>query len=289
MLKALGTFLSNLQKSLGSSIKIMILSKPQFSIKPRKREKAFIILGTGPSFQETLKHDQSALANNDLIGLNHFAEKEEFVKLKPKYYIVGAPEMWDESLNEYYTSKGLAFFNALNENTQWPLELFLANDAKKSSRLKIIENNKNITIHFYNNTPIEGLDFFSHQLFHLKLGMPRPHNVMIPSIMIGIWLGYKKIVLTGADHSWHELLRIDSQNKVELDQKHYFDKKENWRTMKYAGKRDRKMHEVFEKWMLAFRGYVDINEYAKKKKVKIYNASYKSYIDAFERKPLTEL
>lgn len=288
MLKKFSSIVSEIQKSFASILKILILSKFKINLKESTQKKALIILGTGPSFKQTLEKDRALIMSQETIGLNHFAEKLEYEDLKPKYYIIGAPEIWDESLNEYYCTKGIRLFNALNTKTLWPLTIFLAQSAKKSKRINLISN-KNISIVYYNNTPIEGLKFINNFLFSLKLGMPRPHNVMIPSIMIGIWMGYKKIILTGADHSWHEMLRIKDDNKVELNQKHYFDKKENWDTMKYAGKRDRKIHEIFEKWMLAFKGYFEIQLYAKKKKTTIYNASYKSYIDAFERKSINDI
>lgn len=284
MLTGINNSLIQSQKSLGSIIKVLLLSKFNKRIKNIAPSKPIVILGTGPSLKATLKNDMTYLEKCDLIGLNHFAEKEEFENLKPSYYVIGAPEIWDESLNEYYTTKGIRLFEALNSKVQWPLTLFVAQKGLKSKRLDIVKKNKNITISFFNNTPIEGFSPISHLLYNMKLGMPRPHNVMIPSIMISIWMGYKTICLAGADHSWHELLRVKDNNDVELDQKHYFDKKENWSTMKYAGKRDRKIHEIFEKWMLAFRGYFDLLDYSKSKDIDIYNISYKSYIDAFERK-----
>jgi hypothetical protein len=44
-----------------------------------------------------------------------------------------------------------------------------------------------------------------------------------------------------------------------------------------------RIHDVFRKLYLAFKGYFVLNDYAKEKNVKILNASKRSYIDAFER------
>ena len=49
------------------------------------------------------------------------------------------------------------------------------------------------------------------------------------------------------------------------------------------------LHDVLRKFYLTFLGYHEIKSYAEKEKVAIYNASYKSYIDAFERKPLSSI
>ena len=46
----------------------------------------------------------------------------------------------------------------------------------------------------------EGFPSVSRILFDRGLAMPRPRNVLIPSIMAGIRLGYRRIVIVGADH-----------------------------------------------------------------------------------------
>ena len=37
---------------------------------------------------------------------------------------------------------------------------------------------------------------------------------LIPSIMLGIWLGYREIYLLGADHTWTKTLSVDDDNRV---------------------------------------------------------------------------
>ena len=56
----------------------------------------------------------------------------------------------------------------------------------------------------------------------------------------------------------------------------YFDRKEA-----------RKLHEILHKFYLSFKGYFDIKAYAKKKGVSIINLTKGSFIDAFEKKPLS--
>jgi len=53
--------------------------------------------------------------------------------------------------------------------------------------------------------------------------------------------------------------------------------------------RPRRLHEIIQKFYLSFKGYWDIQRYAKSKGVNIYNASSVSMIDAFERKNLEEI
>lgn len=44
-----------------------------------------------------------------------------------------------------------------------------------------------------------------------------------------------------------------------------------------------KMDEIFQAFSLMFKGFQELEEYSKFLNSKIYNASHKSYIDAFER------
>ena len=114
--------------------------------------------------------------------------------------------------------------------------------------------------------------------------MPRPHNVIIPSLMIAINLKYKNIYLFGVDHSWLSEITVTDGNDVLINQKHFYDEnisKPN--TMNKGGVGKRKLYEVLEKFMLSFRGYFIIKDYANYRKTKILNATKNSYIDAFEK------
>jgi hypothetical protein len=145
-------------------------------------------------------------------------------------------------------------------------------------------DNKNINIVYYNRTPIEGFTWFCHLFFKLGLGMPRPHNVILPSLFLTVNLGFKKIVLVGADHSWLLETYVDGNNNVLISQKHFYDENE----VKPEGminNKDgsRKLHEVLEKWMISFKSYFTLREYAESKGAQILNATPVSFIDAFER------
>jgi hypothetical protein len=73
-------------------------------------------------------------------------------------------------------------------------------------------------------------------------------------------------------------------NRVLIRQKHFYD--ENTakpRPMSRAGVGERKLHEILIKFVHAFSGYHEINEYAKSRGVEILNATPGSFIDAFKR------
>ena len=67
--------------------------------------------------------------------------------------------------------------------------------------------NPHIKVYAYNTTPIEGFQNICDFIFDRGWGVPRPHNVLIPSIAMGFATSFKKIYLAGADHSWLPRLR----------------------------------------------------------------------------------
>ena len=116
-------------------------------------------------------------------------------------------------------------------------------------------------------------------------------------MILGINLGFKKIFVAGADHSWLKELFVTELNEVLLSQKHFYDKEtlneetdKNKPTPKpmYLGGtgQTRKLHEVLLKFYYSFRSYWDIKNYAEALSVSILNITPGSYIDAFERQKL---
>ena len=163
--------------------------------------------------------------------------------------------------------------------------------AKKSKEFQsLLSKKKNVNPIYFNLTGIEGFDFFTRFLFNRKLGSPRPHNVLIPSIMNMIHLKYKEIYIVGADHSWLGEISVNEENEALVRHRHFYSKgsPKSQKMMDYI-KRPRKLHEILNKFYLTFRGYWEIQAYADTRNVKIYNCSEESMIDAFERKKLSDM
>jgi hypothetical protein len=124
--------------------------------------------------------------------------------------------------------------------------------------------------------------------------MPRPHNVLIPSLILSINMKFSNIYVCGADHSWLKEIYVDNENEVLLSQKHFYDKQAQKQSdyrdmavpqpMYHGGSNNkRKLHEVLEKFYYTFRSYWKIKSLAESQAVKIYNITPISYIDAFDR------
>ena len=286
MKSPLQEFIENLFASLLSVIKVLLISKFNLKIKKINGEFDCVILGNGPSLNDTLKEDLNFVLDDKkkVIAVNSFVISEYYERIKPDYYVLNAPEYWLEVVSELLQKMRKDVFQNLIAKTNWELTLFVPYQAKRSKVWKsLFESNPNIHTVYYNKTPVEGLTSVNHFFFKKNFGMPRPHNVLIPSIFLSINMGFKKIYLVGADHSWHEEIKVDDTNKVTVNHEHFYDKSE-WRLPMYKldGKEYR-IHDVFRKLYRAFKGYFLLNNYAKEKNAKILNASKRSYIDAFEK------
>jgi hypothetical protein len=282
-------FIQNLIKSLfqtlESCVKIILFTRFFNRISKQCKSEKILILGNGPSLTRDLHEHRNFLTAKDIICVNHFPSTDFYTKLKPAIYITGAPDLWLDDIDEQFILQSKILFNNIANKTTWPMEFYIPYEAKKHMRWQNqIAHNKNIQIHYYNNVPIEGWRWFKFTCFNLTWGMPRPHNVMIPSLMISIWKGYKRIYLLGADHSWLSEISVTDENEVLINQKHFYDAQSSvGKPLDKRGKGKRNLSELLHKFTTAFASYFEIKAFAKKKNVTILNATKGSFIDAFDR------
>ncbi len=272
-----------------SVVKILVWTRwPQKRKIFRPDNSPLYLLGNGPSLNQAYEKNKLLLCTSHTLCVNNFVLTNLYTEIKPCICVIAAPEYWIEDVNENYRVNRERVFDAIIGKTNWPMVFCIPYHAKKHKIIKsLFKKNQYVSFYFYNSTPIEGFKWFTFLMFRLGLGMPRPHNVLIPSIMIAIAAGYKRMHLLGADHSWMKEIFVSDDNKVYLSQKHFYDETETKPdTMKMRGKHDRKLFEVLHKFYLTFRNYFIIEDYATKRKVKIYNSTPGSIIDAFEKKYL---
>jgi hypothetical protein len=109
--------------------------------------------------------------------------------------------------------------------------------------------------------------------------MFRAETVINAALMLAIYSEYRQIFLMGTEADWIKNLRVDKDNHLWLNDTHFY--KENERVILPD-----KMHNQCLSLYYAFRTYTDIEHYSKHCKVKIYNLTPSSFIDAFEKTPL---
>lgn len=263
-------------------IKCALLSKWP-SPTPPVSSNELVILGNGPSLNLTLQEDIDYLESRDLMGVNLFACSEAFQKLKPSYYI------WlDPAFAEEEHPAGQKARTALKEHTNWPLTLLVPMTFKKSPAFQFFSNHPYIQVHYFNYVICEGLPKFKWTLFRWGLGMPQCQNVLIAAIFQSIQLGFKKIWITGADHTWHEDIRLNEANELQVFDTHFYEKEKNITQMFTSMYAHRSyLSAAFLSLHKVYRGYEVLAAYAASRNVLIQNASKKSYIDVFPKKSLS--
>lgn len=258
----------------------MLQSRPCDTPPVAETDAELVILGNGPSLNDTMSKHAGFLKQRQLLAVNFAANTPVFTELKPCYYMLTDPVFF----NRMELENVQTLWNNFATLVDWDMTLFIPTKVKYNgewfSRLK---SNSHITVCTYNMTPVEGFHWFEDLAYSHGWGMPRPRNVLIPSIMQGIAMKYKTIYLAGADHSWLKTLSVDDENRVVSIQPHFYkeEKKEEERIRVDYMKI--KLHEVLESMCIAFRTYHTIRRYADMRGITILNITPDSFIDAFTK------
>jgi hypothetical protein len=283
------TFLENIFYT-SLSIPKIVLKSTFFGNTPNQSfdGKEAVILGNGPSLNQSLVQHADFIKDKFCLAVNLFCATEAYNQIKPSVLVMAAPEFFDPNVDPSYEPSVNAFFDGLINSTQWPLTFVVPHEIKKFKGWQNrIASNSNIQIQYFNNTPVEGFEWFCGWMMNWGLAMPRPHNVLIPSLIYALRMGFKSIYLFGADHSWLQNIWVDDENRVLLVQKHFYDEhsaKPNM--MLKRGKGGRNMAEVLDKFLNTFKAYYLIGNFAEGRNQKIFNCTPDSYIDAFERRTI---
>lgn len=264
--------------SVATVIKVALMSRPVTRRGDSKGDRQLVILGNGPSLRKVLEERPGWLFKGDRLAVNFAANTDMFADLRPEYYVLADPHFFAPEGNDPNVDR---LWDNIRRS-DWPMTLCVP--ARERVRaMTLLHGNGTITVKTFNMTPAEGWQWLTRRVYDSGLGMPRPRNVMIPSIMVAIREGYSRILLAGADHSWLQSLYVDDENHVVSVQPHFYadNEKEKARvTSEYAGYH---LHDILNSMTVAFRSYHEIAAYAGRRGVKIINATPGSYIDAFPR------
>lgn len=274
-------------KSIFSILKMLILVRRKGNrIVDFSDKKHFVILGNGPSLDSELKRlDPSIREKADLICVNHFPSSDAYTEVQPRFYVTGAPDLWLDDIDQHFVDDSNKLFTNIAQKTTWDLELFIPFEAKKYKRWqKLLEENEHVHIRYYNNNAVEGFNSINYYTYKRQLGMPRPHNVMIPCLSLSLQPQMESILLLGVGHTFLKEIWVTDDNEVLIHQQHFYDKENSEaKPLDKRGKGKRNLYELLSKLTLAFYGYHVIKAYADSLNVKVYNGTKGSYIDAFER------
>lgn len=278
-LDSISGFIGKIGSSVASLIKVAMMSKGPSPSSNEGKGRELVVLGNGPTLRKTIDDDFEWLVSHDLMAVNFAAVTPDFFRLRPRYYVLADGHFF----NSYQTDPNVRQLWEAFGRVSWEMTLLIPSKFRHFAT-PLMMNIKGVKIRFFNLTPVEGFGWLKKMLYSMGLGMPRPRNVLIPAIMEGIRLGYEKIYLCGADHSWTKTLDVDNENFVISVQPHFYkDNDEEHKRVREAYKGLR-LHDVLGSMTVAFRSYWEIADYAKKRNIEIINATPGSMIDAFPRR-----
>lgn len=266
-------FLQETVSTFSSIIKILVYPRCGNDMPITRPSEDLVILGNGPSLKPFLSQKKAFYQGKAILSVNYAALADSFQEIQPSFYMLIDPAFF------FNPSDRNKLFPVLCEKVSWPMHLFVSAQARKEeSWKKLIEGNKCIKIHYISIAPIEGYKWFCHLAYRNGWGMPRPRNVLIPSIMIALRMDFKRIYLAGADHSWIKEIWVDEDNRVIEDLQHFYDKKGSVRSTIHHP-----LHELLFSMYVAFKSYHIIREYSQSIHKEIFNITEGSFIDAFDR------
>ncbi len=267
--------------SLASLVKIVLMSRRP-TRRSADRKDTIIIMGNGPSLRDAMLYDMDVLKAYPRMAVNLSALAPEFGDLRPDYYILADIAFFVKEKS----GKVPALWDALSA-VSWPMTLFLPATARGMAEVRRLP--VNVTVKYYNLTPAEGFGWLMRPIYDLGLAMPRPRNVLIPSIMSAMREGFRRVVLIGADHNWSKTLWVTERNCVVSVQPHFY--KDDDKELRRAEEifKNVRIHEVYENYAIAFRSYHNLKAYTDRRGVEVLNATPGSFIDAFPRTTLRKL
>lgn len=265
--------------SLGLSIKALaaVVLKSHRAKLPQapNGDEEIIILGNGPSLRQTMDSQGDRLKDTDCMAVNFFANTDDFRRVKPKFYILADPHFFRKT-DDPNVGRLIENINSAS----WKMTLLIPFSARKA---KALFDAPNVETVCYNAIGAEGFPCLTNHLYRSGRAMPRPRNVLIPAIMTAIAMGYKRVFIAGADHSWTRTLSVDDDNCVVSVQPHFYKEDE------HEEKRVRKeylnypLHKILDSFRIAFMAYHRIAAYAAYRGVSVVNVTPGSFIDAFPR------
>jgi hypothetical protein len=255
-----------------------------------RNSKICFVLGNGPSLDVDINEKLAIFSMGDTFCVNDFAYTDLYIKIQPKYYVFADPCWWISTSPENIVSRRNRLFGEILSKTTWPLTIYAPFEARSFFE-SIFLHSHNIRLSFYNANSLTGKKTLENIIYDLGLAMPICQNVLVSALYLSLHNNYKKIILLGADHSWHETLALDDANRVCMKNRHFFDKDAKLTPWTKDGTDENiwTMGDLFHALANMFEGYWQIEKYAEFLGAQICNASSVTFIDAFERKSFAEL
>lgn len=279
----LGDIAGRFTTSVKSIVKMVLQSRRVSVGVAEDVDRPLVIMGNGPSLADAIRGESDVLRGFPSMAVNFAANAPEFAGLRPEYYILADPH--------YFVKADDVNVRRLMDNlsaVDWSMRLFVPS-AFAGKLPSDVRANGHIKVECFNAVGVEGWHWLENMAYSSGYGMPRPRNVLIPAIMVGLLMGYKRIYIAGADHSWTRTLSVNERNEVVSVQPHFY--KEDEREIKRVTTDylNYPLHSILYSFYVAFKSYHTIRRYADSRGVAVYNSTPGSFIDALERRQLASL
>ena len=145
-LSSLTKFTQNIAQSSMSLVKVVLLSKWNTKRHKSTNDKA-IILGNGPSLNESVQTHRSAMQSMDLWAVNDLPRTPLFKELKPGQYVFIAPEYWIDDVRQSYIDNREIIFKILSEEVDWSMTIFAPIAFRKNKKYReLLAGNSNLKL-----------------------------------------------------------------------------------------------------------------------------------------------
>lgn len=250
-----------------------------------------VVLGNGPSLNLDYEANPDFFSKRPCFCVNSFALTGKFEATRPSHYVLLDPAYYERQTSRNLMELRESVFTAIRGKLAWPMTLILPQNAKAALKDHPIAALPNLTLLYFNTTPVYGYPAFMHSAFRANLGMPWAGTVVVAAVFAALNLGFKRVYMFGADHTWHENLHLTAENILCLKDKHFYDTTESAPSPFFEDAAEQyvfTMSSLFQRLSDIFRGYMDLEKYAHHLGAQAYNLGSGSFVDGFARLTMAE-
>jgi hypothetical protein len=255
-----------------------------------KQNAKAIILGNGPSLKDDLEMIEriAQRRDTDLWCVNFFGKSAEYLRLRPNNYVIADPGHWHGDVTDDLKKAREEFLVLVIQKTNWNVLFHFPYSAKGSDFVRRLSAHPHIQIRFFNHTTVPCRNrVILFWLYRNELAMPASQNVLVPALFLTILSNYEKVLLVGADHSWH-LDIVVKDSVVMLRDRHFYDQEVELKPFFKNSRETFSMAEIFYIWGKVFSQYDLLAAFANAMKVDVVNGSSMTFIDSFKAIALHE-
>lgn len=249
-----------------------------------------IIIGNGPSLNESFDKYKDIICSTECIAVNFFASTSMYTLVRPSVYVLNDFAFFN--IPEHLKSSIDKLLTAIVDETDWDMDVVLPYTAKQTTLIDVFAKNPHLRILYFNVDKKCTDDISLYEALDKNLMTPPDATVLTVCVWMSIYWGYPETYIIGADSSWISELMVDQQtNQLYTIDKHFYNNSDIYKEKDLFDIKNRRILSNSISTELrcitaSFKAYEQLEEYAKWKGLKVFNASEYSLIDAFERKKL---